>query len=63
MQLTARFSAAASQISVWTVQNPTATRVILLVLPFVLAAVTALATHQPIYACPTPSGCTGGGDG
>jgi hypothetical protein len=62
MQLTARFNAAASQISIWTVQNPTATRLILLALPFVLAAIAALATHQPIFACPTQGGCGGGGD-
>jgi hypothetical protein len=62
MQLTARFNTAASQLSVWAAQNPTATRVILFALPFVIAAITALATNQPLYACPTTNGC-GGGDG
>jgi hypothetical protein len=62
MQLTARFNTVASQISLWTAQNPAATRVILLVVPFVLAAIAALATNQPMYACPSPSNC-GGGDG
>ena len=63
MQLTTRLNSAAAQISVWTVQNPIATRLILVALPFVLAAITALATSQPIYACPTAGGCGGGGDG
>lgn len=60
MELAARFNTAAAQVSVWTTQNPVATRLILLALPVIVAVVTALATQQPAYACPTQGGCTGG---
>jgi heme/copper-type cytochrome/quinol oxidase subunit 1 len=61
MELATRLNTTAAKLSVWTTQNPTATRLILLALPVVVAAITALATQQPVYACPVQSGC-GGGD-
>jgi hypothetical protein len=60
MELTARLNTVAARFSVWTVQNPTATRVFMIALPLVLAALAALANQQPVYACPTQSGCIGG---
>jgi hypothetical protein len=50
------------KFSAWTAQNPTAARVIMLTVPFVAAAVAALVTKQPVFACPGPvgAGCGGG---
>ncbi len=60
MELATRFNTVAAQVSVWTSQNPIATRLILAAVPVVVAVVTALATQQPVYACPTQGGCIGG---
>jgi len=47
MELATRFNTVAAQVSVWTTQNPLATRLILAAVPVVVAVVTALATQQP----------------
>ncbi len=51
-----------TKISVWTAQNPVAARAIMLTVPFLAAAVAALVTQQPVFACPGPvgGGCGGG---
>jgi hypothetical protein len=60
--MTNTLNAAAVKVTAWTAQNPVAARVIMLAVPFVLAAVAALATQSPVFACPGPvgGGCGGG---
>lgn len=53
---------ATTKIAVWTAQHPVAARAIMLTVPFLAAAVAALVTQQPAFACPGPvgGGCGGG---
>jgi hypothetical protein len=53
---------AAANITAFTAQNPVATRLILMAVPVVLAAIATALTGQPVYACPGPAG-GGCGDG
>lgn len=52
----------AAKIAVWTAQHPVAARALMLTVPFLAAAVAALVTQQPAFACPGPTGggCGGG---
>ena len=62
MNLNNALATVSTKISVWTAQNPVAARAIMLTVPFVAAAILALATQQSAFACPGPvgSGCGGG---
>jgi hypothetical protein len=56
-----RINLAASRIAWWAAQNPMAVRLALIALPLV-AALVALLTHNPAYACPNAgSSCGTGG--
>ncbi len=62
MTLTTTFSTLSTKVSVWTTQHPVAARAIMLTVPFLAAAVAALVTQQPVFACPgqVGGGCGGG---
>ena len=63
MSLNHKLTTAAAQFSTWTAQHPVATRTLMLGLPILAAAVAAVATGQPVYACggaPVGGGCGGG---
>lgn len=66
MKLSPTFQFAASRLFVWSVQNPTATRLLLAGLLFAIALALALAGVSPIHAwsgeppCAGPGGCGGG---
>lgn len=62
MTFTQHFQYAGSKLSLWAVQNPTAARLILILVPFLAAAITAVLSNQPVYACPTVGGTGCGGD-
>jgi hypothetical protein len=62
MTLTQHFQHAGSTVALWAVQNPTAARLILILVPFLAAAITAVLTNQPVYACPSVGGAGCGGD-
>jgi|GEM_PF-2725948 len=61
MNLNTTFNTVTTRISVWTAQNPVAARVIMLTVPFLAAAVAALVTQQPVFACPSTAGGGCGG--
>lgn len=51
-----------NNLAVWTAQHPVAARALMLTLPFLAAAIAALLTQQPAFACPgqVGGGCGGG---
>jgi hypothetical protein len=51
-----------SKVALWAVRNPTATRLILILVPFLAAAITAVLTNQPVMACPSQGSGGCGGD-
>jgi hypothetical protein len=51
-----------NKVALWAVRNPTAARLILALVPFVAAVITAVATNQPVYACPSVGSGGCGGD-
>ena len=62
MTLTNTLNTVTVKLSVWSAQNPVAARAIMLTVPFLAAAVAALVTRQPVFACPGVggNGCGGG---
>ena len=62
MSLNHKLTTAAAQFSTWTAQHPLATRALMLGLPILAAAVAAVVTGQPVYAC-SAGGSVGGGCG
>jgi hypothetical protein len=60
MTATAKFQSAGAQIALWMNENPTATRVAMIVAPVAIALAVALMTGTTAYACPAASSGTGG---
>jgi len=62
MTLNQHLQTTSTKVALWAVRNPTATRIILVLVPFLAAAITAIATNQPVYACPSQGSGGCGGD-
>jgi hypothetical protein len=60
MTASAKIQFAGTQVALWMNQNPTATRVVLFVVPVAVAVAAALLTGSTVYACPAGSSGTGG---
>jgi hypothetical protein len=62
MTLNQHLTLAGSKVALWAVQNPTAARLLLILVPFLAAAITAAIANQPVYACPSVGSGGCGGD-
>lgn len=60
MTATAKLQFAGTKLALWMNENPTATRMALLVLPVAIALAAALMTGSTVYACPAASSGSGG---
>lgn len=61
MTLNLSTNTAAAQLAIWTAENPTVTRLIMLALPLALAVAAGVLSQHPVYFMPPSGGGAGCG--